>query len=174
MAACLRDCSTRRSTTYWHNHINTTNSTARETQTYTHSGIEIRNPYQVPHRIIRELLLRDFVRFGRFEAGTSIFKSGGRDKVIRQNQEPRSNPQHLASWRWSSDRGLLQAWIDGRTGIPFINICMRELKMTGYCHWVAVWGIFYVLCRDLFINDVADIPARTQASTFAAYAPDGF
>ena len=54
-------------------------STARETQTYTHSGIGIRSPYNVSHRIIRELLWRDFVRFGSIEAGNSP-ESGGSPK----------------------------------------------------------------------------------------------
>ena len=89
-------------------------ATARGKQEYTHSGIGIRNPYNVSHRIVRELLWRDFTRFGSIEAGTNIFKIGGRDKSVRQSSEGRRNPQHLPSWRWSSDRGLLQAWIDGR------------------------------------------------------------
>ncbi|CAE7525348.1 CRYD, partial [Symbiodinium pilosum] len=128
------------------------NSSARGTQAYTHSGIGIRNPYNVSHRIVRELLWRDFVRFGSIEAGTSIFKVGGRDKIIRRNQEVRTDPQHLASWRWSSDTGLLQAWIDGRTGFPFIDSCMRELKMTGYCKHISRLCTGWFLISDLGLD----------------------
>ena len=127
-------------------------STARERQTYTHSGIGIRNPYNVSHRIVRELLWRDFVRFGSIEAGTSIFKIGGRDKVIRQSQEAPTDPQHLPSWRWSSDQGLLQAWIDGRTGFPFIDSSMRELKTTGYCKHICRLCVGWFLISDLGLD----------------------
>eukprot|EP00439_Symbiodinium_sp_Y106_P030404 s235_g3.t1 len=127
-------------------------STGRAKQEYTHSGIGIRNPYNVSHRIVRELLWRDFTRFGSIEAGTNIFKIGGRDKTIRQTVEGPRNPQHLPSWHWSSDRGLLQAWIDGRTGFPFIDSSMRELKATGYCKHIGRLCTGWFLISDLGLD----------------------
>jgi len=38
---------------------------------------------------------------------------------------------------WSWDYTLSQAWQDGKTGIPYIDACMRELKQTG---WLAYKG----------------------------------
>ena len=33
---------------------------------------------------------------------------------------------------WRSDEKLFRAWIGGRTGLPFVDACMRELACTGY------------------------------------------
>jgi len=71
--------------------------------------------------LIHELVWRDFVRFGSIYYGTSIFKIGG-----IANTHP--------TWKWSTDKRLLKAWIDGLTGFPFIDCFMRELKVTGYCN----------------------------------------
>jgi deoxyribodipyrimidine photo-lyase len=35
---------------------------------------------------------------------------------------------------WRDDAGLLRAWQFGRTGIPFVDAAMRELRQTGYMH----------------------------------------
>jgi len=35
---------------------------------------------------------------------------------------------------WRDDAGLLRAWQQGRTGIPFVDAAMRELWQTGYMH----------------------------------------
>eukprot|EP00747_Dinoflagellata_sp_TGD_P181631 gnl/TRDRNA2_/TRDRNA2_35522_c0_seq1.p1 gnl/TRDRNA2_/TRDRNA2_35522_c0~~gnl/TRDRNA2_/TRDRNA2_35522_c0_seq1.p1 ORF type:complete len:647 (+),score=62.58 gnl/TRDRNA2_/TRDRNA2_35522_c0_seq1:61-2001(+) len=118
------------------------NPTARETKTYEYA-----------HRIIRELMWRDFTRFGSIEAGTSIFKIGGRDKVVRWKQEVRkSTHRDPPAWPWSSDRELLQAWIDGRTGFPFIDSSMRELKVTGYCKHIGRLCVGWFLICDLGLD----------------------
>ncbi|NCF48261.1 MAG: deoxyribodipyrimidine photo-lyase [Bacteroidetes bacterium] len=35
---------------------------------------------------------------------------------------------------WRDDADLLQAWQRGRTGVPFVDAAMRELRQTGYMH----------------------------------------
>merc|ERR1719393_1242933 len=35
---------------------------------------------------------------------------------------------------WGADAGLLAAWEEGRTGYPFIDALMRQLKQTGWMH----------------------------------------
>eukprot|EP00930_Biecheleria_cincta_P095588 TRINITY_DN87539_c0_g1_i1.p1 TRINITY_DN87539_c0_g1~~TRINITY_DN87539_c0_g1_i1.p1 ORF type:complete len:702 (+),score=76.14 TRINITY_DN87539_c0_g1_i1:145-2250(+) len=127
-------------------------STAQDIRDYKHSGIGLRNPYNVSHRIIRELLWRDFARFGSIEAGTSIFKICGRDKDIPQKRESGASRPPLSTWCWSSDQGLLQAWIDGRTGFPFIDSSMRELKTTGYCKHVGRLCAGWFLISDLGLD----------------------
>jgi len=117
-------------------------ATARDTRTYGYA-----------HRILRELMWRDFVRFGSIEAGTSIFKIGGRDKVVRWKEavhKTRTDPP--PSWPWSADLGLLQAWIDGRTGFPFVDSFMRELKSTGYCKHVGRLCAGWFLISDLGLD----------------------
>eukprot|EP00929_Paragymnodinium_shiwhaense_P064987 TRINITY_DN32629_c0_g1_i1.p1 TRINITY_DN32629_c0_g1~~TRINITY_DN32629_c0_g1_i1.p1 ORF type:complete len:810 (-),score=190.59 TRINITY_DN32629_c0_g1_i1:359-2788(-) len=71
--------------------------------------------------LVHEMVWRDFSRFGSLFAGTSIFKIGG-----PQNVRP--------SWPWNTDQQILTAWKDGKTGFPFVDCFMRELKVTGYCN----------------------------------------
>jgi hypothetical protein len=112
--------------------------------------------YGYPHRIVRELMWRDFTRFGSIEAGTNIFKLGGRDKVIRFKQKPPPKSQQESSqdssWSWPPDRDLLQVWIEGRTGFPFVDSFMRELKATGYCKHIGRLCVGWFLVSDLGLD----------------------
>jgi len=89
--------------------------------------------------IIHELIWRDFSRYGSLHAGTSIFKLGG-----PKNQHP--------TWVWSKDKDLLGAWCHGRTGFPFIDVFMRELKETGYCNHMGRETSGWFLVCDLGID----------------------
>lgn len=89
--------------------------------------------------IVHELVWRDFVRFGTLQAGSSVFKIGGLG-----NKQPR--------WAWSQDRTLLTAWVDGKTGFPFIDCFMRELKTTGYCNHMGRETAGWFLICDLGID----------------------
>lgn len=111
--------------------------------------------YGYTHRLQRELLWRDFCRFGSLEAGTSIFKIGGRDKVVKWKQpapNKSTNDPNLPYWHWSSDQDLLHDWIDGRTGFPFIDSFMRELKITGYCKHIGRLCAGWFLISDLGLD----------------------
>lgn len=89
--------------------------------------------------IVHELCWRDFVRFGTLHAGSSVFKLGG-----LENKQPR--------WDWSQDRKLLDTWIAGLTGFPFIDAFMRELKSTGYCNHMGRETAGWFLICDLGID----------------------
>lgn len=89
--------------------------------------------------ITHELLWRDFVRFGSIQAGNSIFKIGG-----IHNQHP--------VWRWSTDRDMLSAWVEGRTGFPFVDCFMRELAATGYCNHMGRECSGWFLIGDLGLD----------------------
>jgi deoxyribodipyrimidine photo-lyase len=68
--------------------------------------------------LIFELLWRDFFRFMGKKHGNKIFYfTGTRGKEIPQ--------------QGNHDK-IIQKWIDGETGIPFIDANMRELKYTGF------------------------------------------
>lgn len=89
--------------------------------------------------ITHEFLWRDFVRFGSIHAGTSMFKIGG-----LQNMHPR--------WQWSTNQNVLQKWVQGVTGFPFIDCFMRELKTTGYCNHMGRETAGWFLAGDLGVD----------------------
>jgi len=65
-----------------------------------------------------ELLWRDFFRFMGKKHGNKIFQFTGTRGV--------NSPSTSQDWN------LINKWIDGNTGIPFIDANMRELASTGY------------------------------------------
>ncbi|CAN0507670.1 unnamed protein product, partial [Scytosiphon promiscuus] len=66
-----------------------------------------------------ELLVRDFFRYSAVKYGNSIFHLGG----------SRRDPGGQA---WRHDADLLRAWKEGRTGYPFVDANMRELRASGF------------------------------------------
>lgn len=89
--------------------------------------------------ILHELVWRDFVRFGARHYGSKIFKIGGIGDL---------HPQ----WEWSRDVERFMAWKDGRTGIPFIDVFMRELSITGYCNHMGRETSGWFLIADLGLD----------------------
>lgn len=106
-----------------------------EVKRYERQRRKSKSTYWITH----ELLWRDFVRFGSIQAGNSIFKIGG----------PRG--QH-PGWRWSTDKDMLGAWVEGRTGFPFVDCFMRELKATGYCNHMGRECAGWFLVGDLGLD----------------------
>jgi len=70
------------------------------------------------YQLFQGLMWRDFLRFMAKKHGSKIFKKGG----VRENE--------VLNLR--EDYDLFQKWIDGKTGVPFIDANMREIKQTGY------------------------------------------
>ncbi len=67
--------------------------------------------------LIFELIWRDYFRFSALHFGNKLFKKGS---IQNSNRI------------WSYDEELLDAWVNGMTGIPFVDANMRELKATGF------------------------------------------
>jgi deoxyribodipyrimidine photo-lyase len=67
--------------------------------------------------LIFELLWRDFFRFTAIKSGNKLFLLHG---ITMKDAS-----DHF-------DQQLFDAWTKGETGFPFIDACMRELKLTGY------------------------------------------
>jgi len=89
--------------------------------------------------IVHELIWRDFSRFASLHYGTSIFRIGGFQKLV-------------PSWPWSTDARQLHAWTHGRTGFPFVDCFMRELKYTGYCNHMGRECSGWFLIGDLGVD----------------------
>ncbi len=85
-----------------------------------------------------ELLWRDFFRFMGKKHGNKIFLKGGTSGEV--------------SPRWRNDKRLLQKWVDGFTGVPFIDANMRELKLTGFMSNRGRQNVASFLVKDLFVN----------------------
>lgn len=88
--------------------------------------------------IIFELLWRDYFRFVALKYGTRIFKPGG----IRHNLHR----------QYSDDPALFGKWINGQTGIPFIDANMRELALTGFMSNRGRQNVSSFMVRDLNLN----------------------
>jgi deoxyribodipyrimidine photo-lyase len=64
-----------------------------------------------------ELIWRDYFRYSARKHGAKIFKLGG---IQEKSLDKRT------------DEKTFEKWSEGKTGIPFIDANMRELKRTGY------------------------------------------
>lgn len=106
-----------------------------EVKRYERERRKTKSTYWITH----ELVWRDFVRFGSIHAGTSIFKIGGLTDV-------------RPSWRWSTDTAVLKAWCEGRTGFPFVDCFMQELRVTGYCNHMGRECSGWFLIGDLGLD----------------------
>lgn len=87
--------------------------------------------------LVFELMWRDYFRFLALQAGTSLFKQSGPAKVRKS---------------WSTDSEALNRWIEGRTGIPFVDANMRELKATGFMSNRGRQNVASFLAKDLDID----------------------
>lgn len=86
-----------------------------------------------------QLIWRDFFGFSALRFGTDFFKLGG------PQQAPSKYP-------WVREPRLYQAWVDGRTGVPLIDACMRELKATGFLGNRGRQIVGSFLTRDLLLD----------------------
>lgn len=64
--------------------------------------------------------------FVNIKYGNSIFKSQG--LLAGASSEAKAASDWIS---WDNRDNKLQAWLEGRTGVPFIDACMRELTSTG-------------------------------------------
>lgn len=85
-----------------------------------------------------ELLWRDFFRFMAKKHGNKIFLKGG--------------TMDKADPSWSNDFEALQLWIEGKTGVPFIDANMREISQTGFMSNRGRQNVASFLVKDLKVN----------------------
>ena len=85
-----------------------------------------------------ELLWRDFFRFMGKKHGNKIFLKGGTKGEVDQD--------------WEDDFELLHTWINGQTGVPFIDANMREIALTGFMSNRGRQNVASFLVKDLNVN----------------------
>ncbi len=88
--------------------------------------------------IFFELLWRDFFRLMAKKHVNRVFQIGG----INDEADP----------EWSEDRVLLQRWIEGKTGVPFIDANLREIARTGFMSNRGRQNVASFLVNDLQLN----------------------
>lgn len=88
--------------------------------------------------LIFELLWRDYFRFMMKKYNTKLFQLSG-----IQNKELPVN---------AHDAALLQKWIEGKTGVDFVDANMIELKRTGFMSNRGRQNVASYLCNDLKLD----------------------
>jgi len=88
--------------------------------------------------VFHALLWRDFHRFMAKKHQELVFQKSG--------------PGDNADPRWRNDENLLQKWIEGNTGVPFIDANMREIANTGYMSNRGRQNVASFLIKDLQVN----------------------
>ena len=88
--------------------------------------------------LVFELLWRDYFRFMMKKYNVKLFQQAGiQDKEIPSNQH-------------NTDQ--LQNWIDGKTGVDFVDANMIELKLTGFMSNRGRQNVASYLCNDLKLD----------------------
>lgn len=88
--------------------------------------------------LVFELLWRDFFRFMMKKHHNQFFKKFG---ITGQTGKTKHH-----------DPEKLQSWINGTTGLDFVDACMRELKFTGYLSNRGRQNVASYLCHDLHLD----------------------
>ena len=88
--------------------------------------------------LVFELIWRDYFRFITLKYGSRLFKASG----IQYNLEI----------PWNHRRDLFEKWVNGQTGVPFIDANMRELKLTGYLSNRGRQNVASFLAKDLQVD----------------------
>ena len=68
--------------------------------------------------LVFELIWRDYFHFIALKFGTRIFKTSGIKNDLLQE--------------WKRDKPSFEKWVNGETGVPFIDANMKELQLTGF------------------------------------------
>lgn len=88
--------------------------------------------------LVFELLWRDYFRFMMKKHKVKLFQKAG-----IQNKESSEN---------NSNINLLQKWIEGKTGVDFVDANMLELKHTGFMSNRGRQNVASYLCNDLKLD----------------------
>lgn len=95
------------------------------------------NKSKPPVSLHGQLLWRDFNNLIAHSANAQSPGSWGR---MQDNPYCRNVP-------WSSDPKLLKAWKDGKTGFPWIDACMAQLRTEGWIHHLGRHAVACFLTR---------------------------
>jgi len=92
---------------------------------------------QSTYWVLFELMWRDYFKFVCYKFGNKVFQVGG----ILEKDYP-----------WSQDMDKFRRWAEGRTGVPFVDANMRELKLTGWMSNRGRQNVASFLVKDLGLD----------------------
>ena len=97
--------------------------------------------HAAPHRhfagVCHRLLWREWHRLNAVRWGRRLFWLQGPGRVQRP---------------WRTDAAAVEAWRRGRTGVPYIDACMRELRRTGWLAYKGRKTVGHFLVADLGVD----------------------
>ncbi|MBC8109702.1 MAG: cryptochrome DASH, partial [Verrucomicrobia bacterium] len=88
--------------------------------------------------LVFELIWRDYFRFIAKKYGNKLFRLEG----IRPDNKV----------KWLENKKFFEKWINGETGVPFVDANMRELLETGFMSNRGRQNVASFLTKDLKIN----------------------
>ena len=92
---------------------------------------------QSTYWVLFELLWRDYFKFVCLKFGNRVFHRSG---ILGQDRA------------WSQNMEQFNAWAEGRTGVPFVDANMRELKHTGWMSNRGRQNVASFLVKDLGLD----------------------
>lgn len=92
--------------------------------------------------MIFELTFRDYFRYYVYVHGSSVFKLWG----------PKGKARSTRVDPWGQDMELLYRWVEGRTGNPFVDANMQELRRTGFMSNRGRQVVASYLTRDMGLD----------------------
>jgi deoxyribodipyrimidine photo-lyase len=88
--------------------------------------------------LIFELIWRDYFHFVALKFGTRIFKTSGiKNDLLKV---------------WKHDKVNFEKWVNGETGVPFVDANMKELQLTGFMSNRGRQNVASYLTKDLDID----------------------
>ncbi len=97
-----------------------------------------------------ELMVRDYFRWVSASVGKRLFAHNGyKERLQYSDLVWKLKPGTITDLH----RERLQKWIDGNTGAPFVDACMRELKLTGFMSNRGRQNVASFLIHDLEFPD---------------------
>jgi len=92
---------------------------------------------QSTYWVLFELLWRDYFKFLCFKFGNKVFHVSG---ILGK------------TYPWSQDMDKFMRWAEGRTGVPFVDANMRELRLTGWMSNRGRQNVASFLIKDLGLD----------------------
>lgn len=96
-----------------------------------------------------ELLWRDYFLYVSEKFGNNLFKLEG----YEGKTDPKMAAKKVDDWNdWDPDNYRLKAWLRGRTGVPFIDANIIELRETGFMSNRGRQNVASFLTKDLYFD----------------------
>ncbi|GJQ08315.1 hypothetical protein GpartN1_g106.t1 [Galdieria partita] len=100
---------------------------------------------QVANSWLRRFLLRDFLYLVCIQEGSDVF----RDRTVNDDAPEFPLYKRKASCYEVTRNEALKAWLEGRTGYPYIDAHIKELRTTGYISYRGRLNVSSFLVHEL-------------------------